>query len=669
MKLNCFVSQIALRTTLLLFVLFSTVQTLSSQQLLIDSLLEKRHRLETSNKYVATDTNYIKTLNDLAKSYVYLNKDSTNSIATRALELSKKINFKKGIAGSKLALGIASIFEGDFDSGFENADEARKISETISADTIYLKSLNAIGMGYFMKTDYPKGYEYCQLGKKRAEELKNNEMAMIFNLNIATSFAILNDPEQALPYYEKCLELLETKNDLNGLAQVKSNMGYMFIKTNELAKAKKYLNESLKIFKDEINSSWQAFVQINLGEILLLEKKYDSALILFNDSNKLLKDIYDPQRKAETYLGLSQTYFLKNDITESEIMALKADSIAKSVKFYEGLVKSNDILYKISKSKSETEKAINHLETSKFLSDSMEVAENRTKLLMLETQNNFRKEQFRIKEENEKKLERQKLITAFAIILLISTGIILFLIRRNIKTQKAANNELIKINKIKDKVFSIVGHDLKTPISTLQELLELYRNKAISATEIAEMTPRLKNNVDHSAFTLNNLLLWAENQMHGVKTSPEYVNVKEAVTEIIGLYQEQIEQKEIIIDCQIPINFLAFTDPEHLNIILRNIILNAIKYSKKKGVISFYGKQMERQIIFSVCDDGIGMSKKLVDNILQNDNITSNPGTLNEKGTGLGLNICIDLLVANNGNLQIESEPENGSCFKVQLPK
>jgi len=671
MNSYCISANIVQKLFLSIFIFFSFIQLTYSQQLRIDSLLQKRTFYEENLNNFKKDTNYIKNLYNLARTYVYLNHDSTTTIGQRALRLSENIKFNKGIAGSKLALGISHIFEGNFEKGFKDSEEAREIASTINADTIYLKSLNAIGMGHFMKSEYAEGYRYCQMGRQKALDLNNHEMSVMFNMNLATSFAILNDPEQALPYYKECLRLLEIKKNLGELAQVKSNMGYMFIKTNEIQKAKKYLKEAIVEFKKVQNTPWQAFAQINLGEVSIIEKEYDSAIQQFKDSKKMLQSIYDPQRKAEACLGLSEAYLLKNDLVKSELSALKADSISKSIQFYDGLIRANNILYKINKAQNKTEKAITYLETYRRLSDSIEIAENKTKFLMLDAQNNYEKEQTRIANENIKKIETQKTITNLSIILIISSLIILFLIRRNIQTQKRANTELVKINEAKDKVFSIVGHDLKTPISTLQELLVLYKNDAITEEQIAEITPRLKNNVDHSAFTLNNLLFWAQNQMNGVSiVKPETIKIKAKAKEIVALYQEQINHKNIMIECNCSDTMTVFMDEEHLNIILRNIILNAIKYSTKDGKIIFNSQDYaENQIIFSVCDNGVGMNKSFINQILNNHSTVSKPGTLNEKGTGLGLKICQDLLAANNGGLHIESSLENGSCFEMKLPK
>ncbi|MDT0607348.1 tetratricopeptide repeat-containing sensor histidine kinase [Croceitalea rosinachiae] len=668
MKSHYFSKPGKLKIALSVFIFFCAFKFSFSQQLLIDSLLQRKHHLESNENFVKTDTNYIKTLYVLAKKYAQLNKDSTNSIATEALRLSKAIKYEKGIAGSKLALGLSKIFEGKFQLGFKEIEEVKNTAEKINADTIYLNSLNAIGMGHFMNADYAKSYKYSQIGIKKSKELNNHEMSVRFNMNLATSFAILDDPQQALSYYKECLNLLKTKNDELGLAQVKSNMGYLFVKTKEVDKAKKHLEESIKFFKENINKPWQAFVQINLGELSILEKKYDSAIVFFNDSKKLLRNVYDPQRKAEACLGLAEVYLLKNELYKSKENAINADSISKSINFYEGSIRAKKLLYQLFKIENQTEKAVAYLEASQHLSDSIAYAENKTKLLMLEAQTNFEQEQSRIEAENKKKLERQKAITYIAIILLISTGIILFLIRKNIITQKKANKELIEINQIKDKIFSIVGHDLKAPINTMQELLELYKNEAITPQQIAEITPRLKNNVDHSAFTLNNLLFWAQTQMNGIKVVPERINLKNVVNNICELYQEQLKKKNISIECNISQQTTVFIDKEHLNIILRNVVSNAIKYSHLNQKITFNAIEDIKTIKISICDEGIGMTKGLINNVLTGKSITSIPGTQNEKGTGLGLNICKDLLVANKGSLTIQSQSNQGTCFHITLP-
>ncbi len=647
------------------FTFFLVVQSVTAQVRFRDSLESKRKNLESLKDFNETDTTYIKTIYQLANSYAYHNRDSMLQLASKSLEISKKEGYSKGIAGSNLALATAHMLSGKFSKAFEHAQLTERLSKEIKADTIYLRTLNVLGMGHFMKGEYPKGYLVCQKGKMESERTNNKEMQVVFNMNIATSFAILRDAERALPYYQNCLKLLKTMNDEVQLAEVLSNLGYSFIQKGEYVKARKYSHDALHIFETHRIGAWTAFVYINLGEIALKQKEFDKAIANFKKSEQLLLDIDDKQREAETYLGLAASYLMKNELRLSESYALRAETISRSINLYPGLIRAFDILYQIHKEKNQPELAIAYLEASGNLADSIQVADNTTKFLMLEAENNFGEEQKRIEIENNKKLERQKAITYLSIVLLIPFLAILFLIRRNIKTQKIANEQLIQINATKDKVFSIIGHDLKAPINTLQELLALYKNKGITEKQIAKITPRLKENVDHSAFTLNNLLFWAQKQMNGISAVPEPVNLKGVIDEIIVLYQEQIAKKELLVVHKEGDTIQIFVDKEHIKIILRNIIFNAIKYSDKKGEIRITYAVESEETVIEICDSGIGMDKNMVNSILNGRNIVSNPGTDNEKGTGLGLDICKELLKINKGRLHIESTPNTGSCFKL----
>ena len=445
-------------------------------------------------------------------------------------------------------------------------------------------------------------------------------------------------------------------------------MGYLFLKTKETKKAKIYLKESFDIFKENLNIPWQAFAQINLGELAIIEKEYDSAIVLFKNSSALLNDIYDPMRKTEASLGLSEAYLLTNNLDKSENIALKADSIAKSIKFYEGTIRANNLLYKLSKLNGKPTKALDYLEASRYLSDSMKVADNKTKFLMLEAQKNFEQEQARIELENNKKLIRQQTITIIVIFLLISAAIILFLIRRNAITQKEANKKLQDINATKDKIFSIIGHDLKTPLTSLNELLELLKKEVISPKDLTQLTPKIQTNIDYSTFSLNNLLSWAQSQMDEIKTNPSEVDISNTINETISVFEVQASKKNIEISNRIQSGLTGYFDIEHLRIILRNLLWNAIKYTPLEGKIVISSEIISEQVKINICDTGIGISKSAL-SILQNDlPINSTRGTNNETGTGLGLSICKELIAKNNGKLDISSNKPKGSCFSVIFP-
>ena len=289
---------------------------------------------------------------------------------------------------------------------------------------------------------------------------------------------------------------------------------------------------------------------------------------------------------------------------------------------------------------------------------------------MLETQTQFDQEKKLTEFENEKKLAKQKTITYVSIILLIALLIIVLLIRKNALNQKKANLSLKELNDTKDKLFSIIGHDLKAPISTLQELLALYTSEEISEEDVAKLAPQLKQNVDHSSFTLNNLLYWAKAQMNGLTPEAKPILIKEKVCAVYSAYDRKIKSKKIEVLCNIADDQVLLIDPIHFEIILRNITSNAIKYTNHGGIIAFNCKKVDsKSIEISICDNGIGMSKTMVHDLMKKQIVKSSVGTTNEKGTGLGLQIVHELIKINEGSLKIQSKPKAGTCIFLVLPK
>jgi len=641
-----------------------------SQKKLTDSLLQKKFDYENHPGFIATDTNYIKVLYRLARSYLYQIPDSTKSISEKVLRLSEKSSFEKGAAGGQLGLGAYYIFAGNFEKGFTFLEEATNKAEKTNSDTLLLKSINAKAMGQFMKGDYPKAYLECKRGQVHAERTGNLEMQVFFAMNLATCFAILKDYDQALPYYQKALEVVKKTKNEGQRAQIESNLGYLYLHTDDYENGKAYCKKAIPILHAEKQQAWESFAWATLGEIAIREKKYDEALVHFSKSEALLMTIEDMQRKAETSHGIAQVYFLKGDIDKSLEYAKKAEEIAKAINYHSGIVKSSELLHKLSLEENRPKEALRYLSAAKYLSDSILESENRTKFLMLETQAKFDREKKLTDFENEKKLAKQKTITYVSIILFLALLVIALLIRKNAINQKNANLSLKELNETKDRLFSIIGHDLKAPIGTLQELLELYSAKEISEEEVARLVPRLKQNVDNSSFTLNNLLFWAKTQMNGIQPELKSVAVKEKVASVFDLYQSRIKTKNIEIKCSLGHDLKVMVDEMHFDIILRNIISNAIKYSKPGGTIDLNWRALDKeQSEISICDNGVGMSPSKVKAISKGETIKSSLGTMNEKGTGIGLQIVRELIKVNDGYIKLTSQIDKGTCFHLYLPR
>ncbi|MET1259153.1 ATP-binding protein [Flagellimonas sp. DF-77] len=649
--------------------LFALSQTPGrAQEKLTDSLGNIKADFESRPDFNPSDTTYIKNLYELARAYIYQNKDSVLHMANRALELSDAIGYDKGKAGAQLALASYHLFNGNFDTGFEFADKAYQLSATAGADSIHLTVINLMGLGYYAKKDFPKTYLLYQEGFQKAEAQSNQQMQLAFNMNLATTFSIIKDYEQALTYYDKCLDILKSSDDRLQKAQVESNLGYLYWKKNEFEKGKKYTYAAIPVFQENRFGAWESFACITLGGIAIQEKNFEEALKHYSKAMELLENMSDQKRETDVYLGLAEAYLLNGEVAQAEDYAIKAHSLAKAITYFEGQIQVSDLLYRINRMMDRSEIAIEHLEAAQRLSDSIMVEDNATKLLMLQAQSNFENEQQLAEIENDKVLERQRAITLTSLVLLLALTAIILLIRKNIREQKAANRKLQELNAAKDRVFSIIGHDLKSPIGTLQELLELYNDSSLSDEQIAAVFPRLKANVDHSSFTLNNLLFWAKSQMNGIQPVPVQVPIKSAAFEVCALFNEAISKKRLVMSCTFDPSTRIRMDEEHLNIILRNLISNAIKYSMEGGEIKFGSTTTSQGTEVWIRDEGVGMDQVKIATLFEGNPTDSTPGTAQEKGTGLGLAICDELIRLNGGSLTVESQRGSGSRFRFVIP-
>lgn len=230
------------------------------------------------------------------------------------------------------------------------------------------------------------------------------------------------------------------------------------------------------------------------------------------------------------------------------------------------------------------------------------------------------------------------------------------------------NDELEKINKTKEKLFSIIAHDIKSPMIGLSSSLDLYNKEIISTDEFKSLSIELANRVNQLNNNLDNLLMWSQSQMLGIKTKPERISLKDSLLNTLGFSQQTLEAKKIKIDIEIADFITVNVDPNHLSLVLRNLINNAIKYSYPESYIYISAKSINNQIEVCIKDNGIGMSEETAANLFNPLQISSKYGTQNEKGTGLGLQLCKEFLEKNNGSISVNSQLGKGSEFIFRLP-
>lgn len=236
-----------------------------------------------------------------------------------------------------------------------------------------------------------------------------------------------------------------------------------------------------------------------------------------------------------------------------------------------------------------------------------------------------------------------------------------------LKQVEEKNRELELANQTKEKIFSIIAHDLRSPIGQLKGSLELVNREYISAEQFHEITGKLSAQVDQLHNTLDNLLRWSISQLQGITAHPEKTELT-SILEKLKIFGQKLEEKKIELKLE-DIDQKLWVDPDHLLLVLRNLLSNAIKYSYPGGIISINCQATGDKVTIAISDTGTGMSKQIRDSVFHSMNIISQAGTANETGTGLGLKLCREFIEKNNGNIFVESAENKGSTFYVSLPQ
>ena len=230
------------------------------------------------------------------------------------------------------------------------------------------------------------------------------------------------------------------------------------------------------------------------------------------------------------------------------------------------------------------------------------------------------------------------------------------------------HDEIQKINFTKDKIFSIISHDLRSPIGSLQALLGMLNREQLSEQEFKKASAGLQKQIDQLKVSLDELLTWSKAQLHGINPEPEVVPLKSLIYEVVTVNRPTARNKKIIITTNIPSEITAFCDPNMLRSVITNLITNAIKFTPVGGAISISCKNENATAKIAVEDTGLGIPKENLVKILSPTIHFTTRGTNNEKGTGLGLIMCREFIQKNNGSFEVESEDGKGSIFLLTLP-
>ena len=227
--------------------------------------------------------------------------------------------------------------------------------------------------------------------------------------------------------------------------------------------------------------------------------------------------------------------------------------------------------------------------------------------------------------------------------------------------------ELEELNGLKDRLFSVIAHDLRGPLHNLQEVLSLVNANVLNDEERSMLMVQLSSSVDQSVSLMENLLSWASSQQRGENIKRETFPLDTLLSEVLNSIKALVEKKSLKVEINVAPNLVVFADREMIKIVLRNLLGNAIKFSQKDTTITV-NTRLKKAVEIEISDQGVGMSDEVLGKLFSV-GLSSRRGTSNEEGSGLGLMLCKDFIEKNGGLLKIRSKEGEGSTFSFSLPQ
>ena len=494
---------------------------------------QKIDSLKSLNK-IENDTLYPFYLNELAYQIAFVNLDSMRIISLEADSISKKINYPNGSLQAKNNLADYYMILGEFDKAINVHKEIVNTSITNKNYLIILRSLNSLAYIQDQQFNLLGSFETITKGVDIAEKFNEKQFLVSLKMNLGILYAKIEDYDSSIETFENILNPNGPENTFYK-AQVLSNLGNTLFVSKNYEKALKVLLEAESIFEKQDHIEWNAFTSILISRIYIEQQDLDKAWTYIEKAKIPLQSIGDPQLLVDYKLAKSAYFLVTKELDSAVSLAEQAKLLSKEINFTNGIVQSHELLSATESENNNYKKALELNLATQLLKDSVKNSNSKLRLKILTSfyeTNKIKTQQIADLEQKEIQSKGILLISFITVAGLIA---ILYIYYRANRRQKILNAELVTSNDAKRKLLSIIGHDIKSPLNSLLELLTLYDLNEISEAEFLDHLPTLKEKVEHSTFTLNNLLYWAKTQMKGITAVPEFLNIHQKIEKSITI--------------------------------------------------------------------------------------------------------------------------------------
>jgi signal transduction histidine kinase len=550
------------------------------------------------------------------------------------------------------------------------------LAEKMGKENYAAELYTSIALIYFVQAEYSLSLENHLKALRTYEKLKDEYGVAQAYGNIGVLYKNQNKNTEALQYHQKGLAIFRKLKDESAVARSLNNIGVIYKNQEKYLEALPYLEESLKLKQKAEDKRGQANTLANLGIIYSKQNKITQAVESQSQALRLFTEEENQEGIALIHFNLSEVYLLQRDFTKATENAQKSLSIAKKLNTKRQIREAVKVLYQIEYQQANYQSASDYQAQYIALNDSIYTEESAKALAEMQTKYETEKKEKKILQLNlEKETQRNWRIffVIIAALLLVILAILWRFYRLKIKTNTLLglkNAELEILNATKDKLFAVIAHDLKNPLSAFRSITQSLSNNVfnISKEEINYFLQELNRTSSGLYDLLQNLLQWAVTQSGRLPFQPEQIDLCEIATENICLLEANANEKRLIIDNQISAETLAFADKNMVKTIVRNLLSNAIKFTPEGGEIRITAEKQDPAWLMHIQDTGIGIASGDVPKLFKIEADTHTIGQSEEKGTGLGLILCKELVEKNQGKICVKSELGKGSVFSFSVP-
>lgn len=583
--------------------------------------------------------------------------------------------------------GLIYWRKGESIKAFDYYRKAKNLAEQTGDSLEVSKALNYTGLVYWKWGDLSLSLDYFTKALKIKEQIADDfETAVTLN-NIANIYNELGEYSESLIYSNKALKLSEKINDKYGQGRALNNIGVSYFKQKDYEKAKDIQLKSLAVKEASGDKSGVGYSYSNIGDIYFDLKNYNKAIEFFEKSLQIRNQLKDSYGISSVLIKLGKAYQNLGNFDQALAHYNRSLEIARK----EGIKENEKENYlgfsSLYENQGDYKKSLDYYKLYNQLHDSIYKKENRDKLAELRINFESEKKEREIilltKENELRQLQINKQSQQYNILITVSVfGILmmaayfyfqnkrkLLLEERNRNIEKHAE-ELKELNASKDKFFSIVVHDLKSPFHGLLGFSGLLADEFDSLTK--EQVRRYVNNIRTSTKNVyglvENLLDWSRMQIGRYEFTPGQLDLKKEAGTVKSLLDNNAAAKNIKINLIVAEEVFLNADIKMVHSIFQNLLSNAIKFTNSGGQINISSNSLGAFQEIIVADNGVGISPENIKRIFKIDTQFTTPGTADEKGTGLGLLLCKEMVEKHGGTIRVESELNVGTKFIFTLP-